>query len=116
MSDVVFTICGGSDAPRGRRREVVVNGRRVKTVDIHAHCAVPEANALVGRTLELSLGPSLRTEEIDRPVRQALAGRAGSQLGLRFLGAHLADLEKRASPYGAIRLKLAGLHFITGER
>jgi aminocarboxymuconate-semialdehyde decarboxylase len=34
-----------------RRREVVVNGRRVKTVDIHAHCAFPEANAMVGHTL-----------------------------------------------------------------
>ena len=52
MSDVVFTICGGSDAPRTRRREVVVNGRRVKTVDIHAHCAVPEANAMMGLEVE----------------------------------------------------------------
>jgi aminocarboxymuconate-semialdehyde decarboxylase len=26
----------------------VVNGRRVKTVDVHAHCAVPEAMALMG--------------------------------------------------------------------
>ncbi len=32
-----------------RRREVVVNGRRVKTVDIHAHCAFPEALAMMGR-------------------------------------------------------------------
>src|SRR5260370_34656623 len=31
----------------GRRREVVVSGRRVKTVDVHAHCAVPEALALM---------------------------------------------------------------------
>jgi aminocarboxymuconate-semialdehyde decarboxylase len=31
-----------------RRREVVVNGKRVKTVDIHAHCAFPEANAMMG--------------------------------------------------------------------
>ena len=31
-----------------RRREVVVNGRRVKTVDVHAHCSVPEAMALLG--------------------------------------------------------------------
>ena len=31
-----------------RRREVVVNGKRVKTVDIHAHCQVPEAMALMG--------------------------------------------------------------------
>src|SRR5438552_7190632 len=34
------------------RREVVVNGRRVKTVDVHAHCAVPEAMALMGRTVD----------------------------------------------------------------
>jgi len=31
-----------------RRREVVVNGKRVRTVDVHAHCQVPEANALMG--------------------------------------------------------------------
>src|SRR5262249_49774258 len=31
-----------------RRREVVVNGRRVKTVDMHSHCAFPEAMALLG--------------------------------------------------------------------
>ncbi|PYN32290.1 MAG: hypothetical protein DME01_22075 [Candidatus Rokuibacteriota bacterium] len=37
---------------QGRRREVVVNGRRVKTIDVHAHCAVPEAMALMGRKVE----------------------------------------------------------------
>ena len=31
-----------------RRREVVVSGKRVKTVDIHAHCAFPEVNAMMG--------------------------------------------------------------------
>ncbi len=31
---------------------MVVNGKRVKTVDVHAHCAVPAAMALMGRTLE----------------------------------------------------------------
>ena len=34
--------------PVPRRREVVVNGRRVQTVDIHAHCAFPEAMELMG--------------------------------------------------------------------
>src|SRR5467141_5415014 len=38
--------------PAGRRREVVVSGRRVKTVDVHAHCAVPEAMALMGMKVE----------------------------------------------------------------
>ena len=36
---------------QARRREVVVNGRRAKTVDIHAHCAVPEALALMNLKL-----------------------------------------------------------------
>lgn len=33
----------------GRRREVVVNGTRVKTVDVHAHCVVPEALAILSK-------------------------------------------------------------------
>ena len=30
------------------RREVAVGGRRVKTIDIHAHCVIPEAQELLG--------------------------------------------------------------------
>jgi aminocarboxymuconate-semialdehyde decarboxylase len=37
--------------PGARRREVVINGKRVKTVDVHAHCAVPEAMALMDQKL-----------------------------------------------------------------
>ena len=37
---------------QGRRREVVVNGKRVKTIDVHAHCAVPAATALIKHPLE----------------------------------------------------------------
>jgi aminocarboxymuconate-semialdehyde decarboxylase len=33
---------------QARRREVVVSGRRVKTVDVHAHCGVPEAMTVMG--------------------------------------------------------------------
>ena len=36
----------------GRRREVVVNGKRVKTIDVHAHCCVPKAMAVVNHPLE----------------------------------------------------------------
>src|ERR1700738_2865319 len=36
-----------------RRREVVVAGKRVRTVDLHAHCHVPEANALMGLKVQL---------------------------------------------------------------
>ena len=43
---------GETTTPRARRREVVVSGRRVKTIDIHAHCIVPEAAALIDHPLE----------------------------------------------------------------
>ena len=33
-----------------RRREVVVGGRRVQTIDVHAHCVVPKAMELLGQT------------------------------------------------------------------
>src|SRR6476469_9585603 len=34
--------------PAVKRREVVVNGRRVKTVDVHAHCVFPEVMDMLG--------------------------------------------------------------------
>ena len=37
-------------APPGKRREVSIAGRRVKTVDVHAHCFVPEVWDLVKDT------------------------------------------------------------------
>ncbi len=42
--------------PAGRRREVKVGGRRVKTIDVHAHCVIPEALALLGMTATASEG------------------------------------------------------------
>jgi aminocarboxymuconate-semialdehyde decarboxylase len=51
---VAFVGCGPTGAQTqttGRRREVVVSGRRVKTVDVHAHCGVPAAMALMGLKL-----------------------------------------------------------------
>jgi aminocarboxymuconate-semialdehyde decarboxylase len=63
-SGIAFTGCAMQSAaaeaagsqPHGhahaRRREVVVNGKRVKTIDIHAHCAVPAAMAVIKHPLE----------------------------------------------------------------
>jgi aminocarboxymuconate-semialdehyde decarboxylase len=53
VGGIGFVACGmqggvGGAQAQTRRREVVVNGKRVKTVDVHAHCAVPEAMALMG--------------------------------------------------------------------
>jgi len=54
---LVFVGCGidGLAAPQtaraagAARRLVTVKGRRIKTVDVHAHCAVPKASALLRR-------------------------------------------------------------------
>ena len=51
QSGLTFTHCAvtaaaaghGHDHAHARRREVVVSGKRVKTIDVHAHCIVPEA-------------------------------------------------------------------------
>jgi aminocarboxymuconate-semialdehyde decarboxylase len=50
---VVFCSCGMLDAaraqsPGGRRLPVAINGKRVKTIDVHAHCHFREAAALLG--------------------------------------------------------------------
>jgi aminocarboxymuconate-semialdehyde decarboxylase len=60
VAGVVFTGCGLLDAAQQsaksagapKRRQVMVGGRRVKTIDIHAHVVVPEATALMGRKTE----------------------------------------------------------------
>jgi aminocarboxymuconate-semialdehyde decarboxylase len=58
VAGIAFISCGlmGGGGPtsvtgaqaQARRRDVAINGQRVKTVDVHAHCAVPEAMALMG--------------------------------------------------------------------
>ena len=42
---------GGSTPPHEhlQRREVVIDGQRIKTVDVHAHCVVPQALAVLGK-------------------------------------------------------------------
>jgi aminocarboxymuconate-semialdehyde decarboxylase len=57
MAALAFIPCAmGSvapvSAPQGRRRETVINGRRIKTVDVHAHCIVPPAAAIINHPLE----------------------------------------------------------------
>ena len=54
---IVFTGCSVTDAAQGQpqaggqRRQVIIKGKRVKTIDVHAHCLVPETLALIGETL-----------------------------------------------------------------
>jgi aminocarboxymuconate-semialdehyde decarboxylase len=60
LAGIAFVGCALSSTPApgsqtpapGRRREVLVNGKRVKTVDVHTHCIVPAAAALIKHPLE----------------------------------------------------------------
>jgi aminocarboxymuconate-semialdehyde decarboxylase len=57
LASLAFVGCGTTSAApppasSPRRREVVVNGKRVKTIDVHAHCIVPAAAAIINHPLE----------------------------------------------------------------
>src|SRR5438093_1901626 len=47
-------------AASGKRRQVTVGGRRVKTVDAHAHCVIPQVWDTIK---DLQLGRALRTAQ-----------------------------------------------------
>lgn len=64
-ADIIFTGCSvtqaapGQPAAGGQRRQVVVGGRRVKTIDVHCHCVIPETLAMMGLKLEEQRGPGI---------------------------------------------------------
>ena len=60
------------------RREVIVGGRRVKTVDVHAHCAVPAVVDIVKGT------------PFEAPARRQLEG----NLGFPVAAPRVADMDK----------------------
>ena len=59
-----------ASAAPGVRREVSIAGKRVKVVDIHAHCTIPEVAELVKDTpLAASAGPRARGPNVMGPDR-----------------------------------------------
>ena len=48
-----------------RRREVRVAGKRIRTIDVHAHCIIPEAQAL----MKQKAGPAYASTEAQRLAR-----------------------------------------------
>jgi aminocarboxymuconate-semialdehyde decarboxylase len=61
---------GAMAAAAGGRRQVSIGGRRVKVVDIHAHCVIPEVAELVkGTSFEPRAGGRARGPNIMGPER-----------------------------------------------
>ena len=68
---------GGAAAP-GARREVSIAGKRVKVVDVHAHCTIPEVADIVKDTpLASAAGPRARGPNVMGPDRIAAIDKLG---------------------------------------
>jgi aminocarboxymuconate-semialdehyde decarboxylase len=52
-------------APAPMRRPVTVNGKRIKTIDVHAHCLFHEATALLGEEAAKALVPPVHNSADD---------------------------------------------------
>ena len=60
---------GGAARPAAGRREVKVGGKRVRTIDVHAHCVIPETLNLLGMGRNPQRGPGI--EEVgERRIRE----------------------------------------------
>src|SRR5689334_17470708 len=64
---IVFAGCGWPGAASaqspGAARPVMVNGKRVKTIDVHAHCFFREATALIGEDARRLTPSTIRGSE-----------------------------------------------------
>jgi aminocarboxymuconate-semialdehyde decarboxylase len=49
----------GAAVAGGQRRQTMVGGKRVKTIDVHCHCVIPETLAMAGQRLEDQRGPGI---------------------------------------------------------
>jgi aminocarboxymuconate-semialdehyde decarboxylase len=79
-------------AKPGKRREVAIGGRRVKTVDLHAHCFVPEVAELIKNT----------------PLLQAAKGNLGNAALALGNPQRLIDMDAQGIDYQAINVNAWG--------
>jgi predicted TIM-barrel fold metal-dependent hydrolase len=75
-SGIAFCSCGMLDAARAqgqpRRLPVMVNGKRIKTVDVHSHCLFHEALDLLGADKDRPLPPTKGQQEHFIVIEQRL--------------------------------------------
>src|SRR5580704_7019807 len=85
---IVFCSCGLLERVHaqgaGRTLPVAVNGKKVKTIDVHAHCQFREAGALLGADAASVQLP---------PVRDAQEAFIEIDKRLKFMASHAVDME-----------------------
>ncbi len=77
---------------QGKRREVSIAGKRIKTVDVHAHCFVPEVAGLVKGT----------------PLAEAAAGNLNNRSLVLGNEQRLRDMDMQGIDYQAINVNAWG--------
>jgi aminocarboxymuconate-semialdehyde decarboxylase len=90
-SGIVFCGCGWplaaqAQPPGPARRPVAVNGKRVRTVDVHAHCHFHEATALLGdEAPRLTARPVRGVENIYIALEQRVASMDAQAIDMEVL-------------------------------
>lgn len=88
---IVFCSCGllqsaHAQQPARQKLPVMVNGKRVKTIDVHSHCVIPEARALLGDESNKPKPPPVRgAEEAVIKVDQRLAAMDSQAVDMEVL-------------------------------
>jgi len=95
---VIFTGCGAMNAAAGSapadkpaksstgRLPVMVKGKRVKTIDVHAHCLIAEALALLPEAEAKSIYPPTKgSKEFDIVLDERLAGMDAQGIDMEVL-------------------------------
>lgn len=89
---VIFTGCSLLDArpahaqAGGKRLPVIVKGKRVKTIDVHAHCLIPEALALLGPEQAAKMYPATKgAKQFKIVLEERLAGMDAQGIDMEVL-------------------------------
>jgi predicted TIM-barrel fold metal-dependent hydrolase len=88
---LVFCSCGmlqsaHAQQPARQKIPVMVNGKRVKTIDVHAHCQFREAGALLGeKGIDSLISPVRGAEEVFLDMNQRLAAMDSQAVDMEVL-------------------------------
>jgi predicted TIM-barrel fold metal-dependent hydrolase len=88
---ITFCSCGllqsaHAQQPAPHKLPVMVNGKRVKTIDVHAHCVIPEAKALVHDVSNKPAPPPVRgADEAAIKLEQRLAAMDSQAVDMEVL-------------------------------
>jgi predicted TIM-barrel fold metal-dependent hydrolase len=87
---IVFCSCemlaaAGPQAPQPQRLPVIVNGKRIKTIDVHAHCHFREAVALMGDEASRVLPRTKGAKEHFIVIEEGLKGMDSQAIDMEVL-------------------------------